>query len=432
MKYNVLLLGSGGREHALAWKIAQSPLLAEFYALPGNPGIASLAECVEGKADDFELVRRVVVEKNIDMVVCGPEDPLAGGLKNFLMSSPEVRKDLLFVGPDRDAARLESSKDFAKEFMTANGIPTAAYRSFSADEKDDAAAFLETLRPPYVVKADGLAAGKGVIISDSLEEARASLDSIFGGKFGEAGSRVVIEEYLAGVEVSFFVLTDGSGYLLLPEAKDYKRIYDGDRGPNTGGMGSVSPVPFCDSEFVEKVRTRIIEPTIKGFQKAGMDYRGFVFFGLMNCGGDPYVIEYNVRMGDPETESVMLRIESDLLQHMAAAARGKIADESIVVSDGAAMTCIVVSGGYPGNYKKGLPITGLDRLDGLTVFNAGTSVKDGRLVTSGGRVLAVSAKGRSLEEVRDRIYSRIDMISFEGVSHRSDIGSDMINWADHD
>ena len=427
MKYNVLLLGSGGREHALAWKIAQSPLLAEFYALPGNPGIASLAECVEGKADDFELVRRVVVEKNIDMVVCGPEDPLAGGLKNFLMSSPEVRKDLLFVGPDRDAARLESSKDFAKEFMTANGIPTAAYRSFSADEKDDAAAFLETLRPPYVVKADGLAAGKGVIISDSLEEARASLDSIFGGKFGEAGSRVVIEEYLAGVEVSFFVLTDGSGYLLLPEAKDYKRIWDGDKGPNTGGMGSVSPVPFCDADFTSKVVDRIIAPTVRGLESEGMDYRGFIFFGLMNCGGDPYVIEYNVRMGDPETESVMPRIGSDLLAHMVAAARGNLSAEIMKILPQSAVTCILVSGGYPDKYGKGYPIT-MEPMDQLMVFNAGTALKDGQLVTSGGRVLALTALGDSLEEAREAVYSRIGGVSFEGAFHRSDIALDMINW----
>lgn len=428
MKYNVLLLGSGGREHALAWKIARSPLLGKFYALPGNPGINSLAEGIEGSVGDFELIRRTVVEKDIDMVVCGPEDPLVEGLKDFLASCGDVRKDLLFVGPGKDGARLEGSKDFAKEFMARHGIPTAAYRSFTSEQRSEASAFLRTLKPPYVVKADGLAAGKGVIISQDLAEAEASLDSIFGGRFGQAGAKVVIEEYLDGVEVSFFVLTDGHGYLLLPEAKDYKRVGDGDKGPNTGGMGSVSPVPFCTPDFVDKVRSRIIEPTVKGLESEGMDYRGFIFFGLMNCGGSPYVIEYNVRMGDPETESVMLRVDSDLLAHMAAAARGDLSGEEIRVSPQSAVTCIVVSGGYPGKYGKGYEITGLDRLHDLTVFNAGTALKNGRLVTSGGRVLAVAAVGDSLSDAREKVYSQIGEISFEGASHRSDIALDMINW----
>ena len=428
MKYNVLLLGSGGREHALAWKIAQSPMLGEFYALPGNPGINSLAKGIEGKVSDFELIRRTVVEKNIDMVICGPEDPLVGGLRDFLESCPDVREDLLFVGPGKDGARLEGSKDFAKEFMARHGIPTAAYRTFTAGQKDEALDFLHSLRPPYVVKADGLAAGKGVIISESLDEAKESLEHIFGGQFGAAGSKVVIEEYLDGVEVSFFVLTDGHGYLLLPEAKDYKRIWDGDKGLNTGGMGSVSPVPFCDGEFVEKVRGRIIEPTVKGLEMEGMDYRGFIFFGLMNCGGDPYVIEYNVRMGDPETESVMLRIDSDLLAHMAAAARGNLSAEAIKVSGRAAVTAIIVSGGYPEKYAKGYPVSGLEALTDITVFHAGTAMKDGRLVTSGGRVLALSATGETLPDARDRVYSRVDTVSFEGAFHRSDIALDMINW----
>ena len=428
MKYNVLLLGSGGREHALAWKIAQSPMLGEFYALPGNPGINSFAKGVEGKVSDFELIRRTVVEQNIDMVICGPEDPLVGGLRDFLESCPDVREDLLFVGPGKDGARLEGSKDFAKEFMSRHGIPTAAYRTFTAGQKDEALDFLHSLRPPYVVKADGLAAGKGVIISESLDEAKESLEHIFGGQFGTAGSKVVIEEYLDGVEVSFFVLTDGHGYLLLPEAKDYKRIWDGDKGLNTGGMGSVSPVPFCDGEFVEKVRSRIIEPTVKGLEMEGMDYRGFIFFGLMNCGGDPYVIEYNVRMGDPETESVMLRIDSDLLAHMAAAARGNLSAEAIKVSGRAAVTAIIVSGGYPEKYAKGYPVSGLEALTDITVFHAGTAMKDGRLVTSGGRVLALSATGETLPDARDRVYSRVDTVSFEGAFHRSDIALDMINW----
>lgn len=428
MKYNVLLLGSGGREHALAWKIAQSPMLGEFYALPGNPGINSLAKGIEGKVSDFELIRRTVVEKNIDMVICGPEDPLVGGLRDFLESCPDVREGLLFVGPGKDGARLEGSKDFAKEFMSRHGIPTAAYRTFTAGQKDEALDFLHSLRPPYVVKADGLAAGKGVIISESLDEAKESLEHIFGGQFGSAGSKVVIEEYLDGVEVSFFVLTDGHEYLLLPEAKDYKRIWDGDKGLNTGGMGSVSPVPFCDGEFVEKVRGRIIEPTVKGLEMEGMDYRGFIFFGLMNCGGDPYVIEYNVRMGDPETESVMLRIDSDLLAHMAAAARGNLSAEAIKVSGRAAVTAIIVSGGYPEKYAKGYPVSGLEALTDITVFHAGTAMKDGRLVTSGGRVLALSATGETLPDARDRVYSRVDTVSFEGAFHRSDIALDMINW----
>ena len=428
MKYNVLLLGSGGREHALAWKISRSPLLGNFYALPGNPGINALAEGIAGSAGDFGLILKTVVEKDIDMVVCGPEDPLVGGLKDYLLSSGSLRKELLFVGPGRDGARLEGSKDFAKEFMARHGIPTAAYRTFSAGQKEAAMEFLRTMKPPYVVKADGLAAGKGVIVSPSLQEAEAALDSIFSGRFGSAGTKVVSEEYLEGVEVSYFVLTDGKRWLLLPEAKDYKRIWDGDRGPNTGGMGSVSPVPFCDAEFTGKVVERIIEPTVRGLRSEGMDYRGFIFFGLMNCGGNPYVIEYNVRMGDPETESVMLRIGSDLLAHMAAAARGDLSDENLEILHRSAVTCIVVSGGYPDKYGKGYPISGMDRMEPLTVFSAGTSVKDGQTVTSGGRVLAVTALEESLEKAREAVYSKIGNISFEGAFHRSDIALDMINW----
>ncbi len=427
MKYNVLLLGSGGREHALAYKIAKSPMLGKFYALPGNPGINSIAEGVEGSVSDFDLILKTVVEKDIDLVVCGPEDPLVNGLRDFLTVSPQVKKDLLFIGPGRDGARLEGSKDFAKEFMARHGIPTAAYRTFSTGQKEEAMEFLRSLRPPYVVKADGLAAGKGVIISSSLSEAGEALDSIFGGRFGSAGAKVVIEEYLDGVEVSYFILTDGRRWLLLPEAKDYKRIWDGDKGPNTGGMGSVSPVPFCDAAFADKVVSRIIEPTVRGLETEGMDYRGFIFFGLMNCGGDPYVIEYNVRMGDPETESVMPRIGSDLLQHLVAAARGDLSGEQMEILPRPAVTCIVVSGGYPDKYGKGYPIT-MEPMDQLMVFNAGTALKDGQLVTSGGRVLALTALGDSLEEAREAVYSRIGGVSFEGAFHRSDIALDMINW----
>ena len=427
MKYNVLLLGSGGREHALAYKIAKSPMLGKFYALPGNAGINSIAEGVEGSVSDFDLILKTVVEKDIDLVVCGPEDPLVNGLRDFLTVSPQVKKDLLFIGPGRDGARLEGSKDFAKEFMARHGIPTAAYRTFSTGQKEEAMEFLRSLRPPYVVKADGLAAGKGVIISSSLSEAGEALDSIFGGRFGSAGAKVVIEEYLDGVEVSYFILTDGRRWLLLPEAKDYKRIWDGDKGPNTGGMGSVSPVPFCDAAFTDKVVSRIIEPTVRGLETEGMDYRGFIFFGLMNCGGDPYVIEYNVRMGDPETESVMPRIGSDLLQHLVAAARGDLSGEQMEILPRPAVTCIVVSGGYPDKYGKGYPIT-MEPMDQLMVFNAGTALKDGQLVTSGGRVLALTALGDSLEEAREAVYSRIGGVSFEGAFHRSDIALDMINW----
>ena len=428
MKYNVLLLGSGGREHALAWKISQSSLLGKFYAIPGNPGINTLAEGIEGSVGDFDLIRRTVVDKNIDMVVCGPEDPLAAGLLDYLRSCPEIGGKLLFVGPGKDGARLEGSKEYAKEFMCRHGIPTASYRSFTAAEKEEAVLFLQTINPPYVIKADGLAAGKGVIISQSLEDAVSALESIFGGRFGQAGAKVVIEEFLEGVEVSYFVLTDGHGYIMLPEAKDYKRVMDGDNGPNTGGMGSVSPVPFCDAAFAAKVRERIIDPTVRGLSEEGVDYRGFIFFGLMNCGGDPYVIEYNVRMGDPETESVMLRIDSDLLAHMAAAARGDISGERISISAKHALTCIVVSGGYPDKYGKGYVVEGLDNCGDVTVFHAGTSVRDGRIVTSGGRVLAVSSLGDSLVDAAGKVYAAVDRIGFEGALHRKDIGADMINW----
>ena len=427
MSYKVLLLGSGGREHALALKIAQSPELSEFYALPGNPGISKVARCIKGSVNDFELVKSIVKEKTIDMVVVGPEDPLVNGLRDYLLQD-ESLENLLFIGPGKDGAALEGSKDFAKEFMTKYNIPTAPYRTFTSDQADSAKEFLKSLRPPYVLKADGLAAGKGVLIINDISEAEKGIDEIFSGKFGSAGDKLVIEQFLSGVELSCFVLTDGKDYLMLPEAKDYKRAHDNDEGLNTGGMGSVSPVPFADSEFLGKVEERIVKPTIAGLRAENIDYRGFIFIGLMNCNGDPYVIEYNVRMGDPETESVMTRIDSDFLEHLAAAASGTISTQKIKISSHSAVTVIVVSGGYPEHYAKGYEIKGLDSLEDITLYHAGTSEKEGKVVTSGGRVLAVTANGDSLKECRDVIYSQIDKISFTDSDHRGDIALDMIGW----
>lgn len=426
MSYNVLLIGSGGREHALAYKIAQSPNLSRFYALPGNPGIAEYAQCIDAGVNDFGKIKEIIKEKGIDLVVVGPEDPLVNGLRNYLFED-ESLSELLFVGPDKAGAALEGSKDYAKAFMTKYNIPTAAYRSFSASEMEDAVSFLKTLKPPYVLKADGLAAGKGVLILPDMEEAEKELSQMFSGKFGDAGNKVVIEEFLSGVEVSFFVLTDGKNYLLLPHAKDYKRIGDNDQGLNTGGMGAVSPVPFADEVFVQKVKDRIIVPTIEGLRSEGIDYRGFIFIGLMNCDGEPYVIEYNVRMGDPETEVVMPRIESDFLAHLAAAAKGDLSMENFQVNPQSAMTVIMVSGGYPESYAKGYKITGLQNVDSdIIVFNSGTKISDGELVTSGGRVLAVTALGDDLQSTREHIYENIGKILFTDSFNRSDIGLDMI------
>lgn len=426
MSYNVLLIGSGGREHALAYKIAQSPNLSRFYALPGNPGIAEYAQCIDAGVNDFGKIKEIIKEKGIDLVVVGPEDPLVNGLRNYLFED-ESLSELLFVGPDKAGAALEGSKDYAKAFMTKYNIPTAAYRSFSASEMEDAVSFLKTLKPPYVLKADGLAAGKGVLILSDMEEAEKELSQMFSGKFGDAGNKVVIEEFLSGVEVSFFVLTDGKDYLLLPHAKDYKRIGDNDQGLNTGGMGAVSPVPFADEVFVQKVKDRIIVPTIEGLRSEGIDYRGFIFIGLMNCDGEPYVIEYNVRMGDPETEVVMPRIGSDFLAHLAAAAKGDLSMENFQVNPQSAMTVIMVSGGYPESYAKGYKITGLQNVDSdIIVFNSGTKISDGELVTSGGRVLAVTALGDDLQTTREHIYENIGKILFTDSFNRSDIGLDMI------
>lgn len=426
MSYNVLLIGSGGREHALAYKIAQSPNLSRFYALPGNPGIAEYAQCIDAGVNDFGKIKEIIKEKRIDLVVVGPEDPLVNGLRNYLFED-ESLSELLFVGPDKAGAALEGSKDYAKAFMTKYNIPTAAFRSFSASEMEDAVSFLKTLKPPYVLKADGLAAGKGVLILSDMEEAEKELSQMFSGKFGDAGNKVVIEEFLSGVEVSFFVLTDGKDYLLLPHAKDYKRIGDNDQGLNTGGMGAVSPVPFADDVFVQKVKDRIIVPTIEGLRSEGIDYRGFIFIGLMNCDGEPYVIEYNVRMGDPETEVVMPRIGSDFLAHLAAAAKGDLSMENFQVNPQSAMTVIMVSGGYPESYAKGYKITGLQNVDSdIIVFNSGTKISDGELVTSGGRVLAVTALGDDLQSTREHIYENIGKILFTDSFNRSDIGLDMI------
>ncbi len=423
---NVLVLGSGGREHALAWKISQSEMLGKLYCLPGNPGTSTFATNIEGSLSDFEGIKDNVDKYNIGLVVIGPEDPLVNGIVDSFEKDP-CFSDLLVIGPSQRGAMIEGSKDFAKEFMLRNAIPTARYKTFTADTLNEAFSFLETLKPPYVLKADGLAAGKGVLILNDLSQAHAELKEIFSGKFGVAGSKVVIEEFLDGIELSVFVLTDGVNYITLPEAKDYKRAKDGDKGLNTGGMGAVSPVPFADSLFMKRVEERIIKPTVQGLRDEKIKYKGFIFIGLMNCAGDPYVIEYNVRMGDPETEAVMPRIESDLLSHLLAAARGKLSSEKIVISKKNAVTVIATSGGYPESYVSGYPIKGLDTLKDVMLFHSGTKLAEGETVTKGGRVLAVTALEGSLLAAREKVYSEISKIDFTDIAYRRDIGLDILN-----
>ncbi len=420
----VLLLGSGGREHALAWKINQSERLTKLYVAPGNAGTAEIAENVNIKVTDFEALATFVENNAIDMLVVGPEDPLVEGIRDYFEADVRFAR-LMIVGPGKAGAILEGSKDFAKEFMFRHHIPTAGYLTVTKDNLEKGFAFLETLKPPYVLKADGLAAGKGVLILENLEEAKRELELMLGGKFGKAGNQVVIEEYLKGIELSVFALTDGKSYKILGSAKDYKRIGEGDVGLNTGGMGAVSPVPFANDEFNRKVEERVVRPTIEGLQKDGIDYKGFVFFGLMNVGGDPYVIEYNVRMGDPETEVVMPRLKTDILSLFEAMAKGELEQAAFELDDRFCTTVMLVSQGYPGDYEKGKEITGIPDVKESIVFHAGTKSADGKVVTNGGRVIAVSSFGKTMQEALAQSYENVAKIHFDGMNFRRDIGFDL-------
>lgn len=420
----ILIVGSGGREHALGWKIQQSPKVEQLYFAPGNAGTQTLGINLNLNVSDFEGLKKEVISKQIDMVLVGPEVPLVEGISDYFAADADLNT-IPVIGPSKAGALLEGSKNFAKKFMERHKIPTARYQTFTAGETDKAASFMKTLQPPYVLKADGLAAGKGVLIIDSFDDAMAELSEMLDGKFGAASNKVVIEEFLSGIELSVFVLTDGINYKILPEAKDYKRIGEGDTGLNTGGMGAVSPVPFAGSEFMKKVEERIIKPTIEGLQKDQIAYKGFVFLGLIKVNDDPYLIEYNVRMGDPETEAVMLRIKSDFVDLLEGVANNELDQKELTFDERTAVTVVLVSGGYPGHYEKGKAIYGMEKVNGSIVFHAGTDSINGDVVSNGGRVLAISSYGENIQDALDQSYRNADEIVFEGKYFRRDLGFDL-------
>lgn len=425
----ILVIGSGGREHAIAWKIAQSSKSEKLYVAQGNAGTATIAENIDIKPTDFEALSAFIKENNVEMVVIGPEDPLVKGLRDFLSAEEEL-ENLMIVGPGERGALLEGSKDFSKKFMERNNIPTPKAKSFLNTEIKLAQSYLETCEVPLVLKADGLAAGKGVIICNNHDEAKKNMEEMLSGKFGEASNKVLVEEYINGIELSVFVVTDGDSYKILPEAKDYKRIGEKDTGLNTGGMGAVSPVLFADKAFMHKVEEQIIKPTLKGLKEENIDYKGFIFIGLMNKGGDPHVIEYNVRMGDPETQSVMMRIKSDVVELFEAVATGKLADYQLDLNEQTAVTVVAVSGGYPDDYKKGYEINGLDHIEEAVIFHAGTNSKDKKVITSGGRVIAATALGRDISAAKENAYKALEKISWQDMYYRKDIGEDLIFYQD--
>lgn len=422
---NILILGSGGREHAFAWKLSQSSQCGNLFVAPGNAGTTKIATNVAIGVNDFAKIKEFVLEEDIEMVVVGPEDPLVNGIHDFFLKDFFL-KDVIVIGPEKIGATLEGSKEFSKEFMSRHNIPTAAYQSFTAETVEDGCKFLETLSAPYVLKADGLAAGKGVLIIDNLDDAKASLrEMLVDAKFGDASAKVVIEEFLDGIELSCFVLTDGKNYKILPTAKDYKRIGEGDTGLNTGGMGAISPVPFLDDELMQKIEERVVKPTINGLQKDNIPYKGFVFIGLIRVNNEPYVIEYNVRMGDPETEVVIPRVKSDLVELFKAVGSQTLDQVSIELDDRAAATVMTVSGGYPEAYEKGKEINGLESIDDSIVFHAGTTLKDGKVVTNGGRVLAITSYGTDFKAALATSYKNVEKFSFDKMYYRTDLGFDL-------